>query len=94
MTGQYFDNNPSLGHDIHAYQYQFNGKNYRFLTDSGVFSRQYLDFGSENLILSFVPKKTASTVLDLGCGYGPIGIMLKGSYPHLDVTLVDVNNRA
>ncbi len=94
MSGQYFDNNPSLRHDIHAYQYQFNGKNYRFLTDSGVFSRQYLDFGSENLIQSFVPKQGASKVLDLGCGYGPIGILLKGTYPQLDLTLVDVNERA
>jgi 16S rRNA (guanine1207-N2)-methyltransferase len=59
-----------------------------------VFSRQYLDFGSQNLIQSFVLKQGASKVLDLGCGYGPIGILLKGTYPQLDLTLVDVNERA
>lgn len=94
MSGQYFDNNPSLGHDIHAYQYDFNGKNYRFLTDSGVFSRSYIDFGSETLIKSITFDDKPLRALDLGCGYGPIGIILKSQFPNLSFTLSDVNERA
>lgn len=94
MSGQYFDNNPSLGHDIHAYQYDLNGKNYRFLTDSGVFSRSYIDFGSETLIKSITFDHKPLKALDLGCGYGPIGIILKSQFPNLTFTLADVNERA
>lgn len=94
MSGQYFENNPGLKHDIHEYNLSMNGINFRFLTDSGVFSRDYLDFGSKTLIEAFRPFDGALKCLDLGCGYGPIGIILKKTYPHLSWTLADINPRA
>ena len=94
MSGQYFENNSGLKHDIHEYSLSMNGKTFRFLTDSGVFSRNYFDFGSRNLVELFKPFEGAKSFLDLGCGYGPIGTIVKKMYPLLDVSLSDVNPRA
>lgn len=94
MSGQYFENNPGLKHDIHEYSLSNNGKTFRFLTDSGVFSRNYFDFGSKTLVETFNPFEGAKSFLDLGCGYGPIGTIVKKMYPLLDVSLSDVNPRA
>jgi len=66
-------------------------KKYYFLTDSGVFSRGGLDYGSRFLIET-IPKITGK-VLDIGCGYGPIGIIL-GDTNDISVTMSDINNRA
>lgn len=94
MSGQYFDNNPSLKHKSLEYQVQINGKTYRFLTDSGVFSRTFIDFGTKTLIESFNTLKTGLSVLDLGCGYGPVGIIMKKSHPTFKVLSTDINKRA
>lgn len=68
---------------------------------SGLFSLKKPDFGSELLIKTFkLPdtlsddKKTNLEVLDLGCGYGIIGITLKKHYSDINVTMIDVNDRA
>ncbi len=94
MSGQYFENNPGLKHDIHEYSLSMNGNTFRFLTDSGVFSRNFFDFGSKSLVEIFKPYEGAKSFLDLGCGYGPIGTIVKKTFPFLDVTLSDVNPRA
>ena len=63
-----------------------------FLTDAGVFSKKMIDFGSQVLLycLAFQP---GETVLDVGCGYGPLGLSLaKAQGVH--ATMVDVNTRA
>lgn len=77
-------------------QYVFNYKNNRFVftSDAGVFSKNYIDFGSYTLINSFVPAKTDASLLDVGCGYGPIGITLAKLNPSFNVTMVDINERA
>jgi 16S rRNA (guanine1207-N2)-methyltransferase len=69
------------------------GKSFEFLTASGVFSRQRVDLGTRLLIESMrVPE--SGCVLDLGCGYGAIGIAAAAFNPRLYVVLVDVNVRA
>lgn len=67
-------------------------KTYTIETDHGVFSKQGLDYGSRVLLESILPLE-ASSILDLGCGYGPIGIVLKKE-TNAVVTLVDINQRA
>lgn len=94
MSGQYFSNNPDLKHDLQSYKIEINGQEYRFLTDAGVFSKKYLDFGTKTLLSVLEVSADAKTLLDLGCGYGPIGIVMKRRYEHLLVTLSDVNERA
>jgi 16S rRNA (guanine1207-N2)-methyltransferase len=55
-----------------------------------------MDYGSELLLETFIAECPARTgrLLDLGCGYGPVGIVLKRVFPALDVTLSDINTRA
>ena len=94
MSGQYFSNNPDLKHDLQSYKIEINGQEYRFLTDAGVFSKKYLDFGTKTLLSVLEVSADAKSLLDLGCGYGPIGVVMKRRYEHLLVTLSDVNERA
>ncbi len=70
------------------------GNHFSFTTDHGVFSRNEVDFGSRTLIEAFVDPGTEGKLLDLGCGYGPVGLSLAKAYPHRQVVLSDVNERA
>jgi 16S rRNA (guanine1207-N2)-methyltransferase len=68
-------------------------KKLAFLTDHGVFSKSGLDFGSRLLIETVIDIK-AENVLDVGCGYGPIGIAYKMFNPEANLVMTDVNDRA
>jgi 16S rRNA (guanine1207-N2)-methyltransferase len=69
------------------------GRPFEFLTASGVFSKQRVDLGTRLLIESMLlPKKGCA--LDMGCGYGAVGIAVAAFNPRLYVILVDVNARA
>jgi 16S rRNA (guanine1207-N2)-methyltransferase len=65
-----------------------------FITSSGVFSPRRIDPGSRLLVLNTPPPKTKEKVLDLGCGYGFIGISLAKLYPKSSFFLTDSNSRA
>ena len=52
-----------------------------FKTDAGVFSKGEVDFGSRLLIENFVMPELEGDVLDVGCGYGPIGLSIAASFP-------------
>ena len=69
------------------------GKPFEFLTASGVFSKRRVDLGTRLLIESMVLPKDGC-VLDVGCGYGPVGIAAAAFNPCLNVVMVDVNYRA
>src|SRR5690625_7697170 len=64
------------------------------MSDVGVFSKNEVDFGSRLLIEQFEVPDISGDILDLGCGYGPIGIVLADQYPDRSVTMVDINERA
>lgn len=69
------------------------GKPFEFLTASGVFSKKRVDLGTRLLIESMLlPKRGCA--LDIGCGYGAVGIVAAAFNPRLYVVLVDVNARA
>jgi len=69
------------------------GQSFEFLTASGVFSKTRIDLGTRLLVESMVlPKK--GRVLDVGCGYGAVGIAAAASNRDLHLTMVDVNERA
>jgi 16S rRNA (guanine1207-N2)-methyltransferase len=87
----YYTPDPDLPHDIAVFRYGIKGRDLQFFTDAGVFSRQKVDYGS-NLLINFLPP-LEGRVLDLGCGYGPIGISLAALNPHIDMTMVDINRR-
>lgn len=63
-----------------------------FLTDAGVFSKKMIDYGSR-VLLSALEFNKKETLLDVGCGYGTLGLTLAKAQ-ELEVTLVDINQRA
>jgi len=67
-------------------------KNFEFYTASGVFSKDRLDKGSELLLNNCIIKENFK-ILDLGCGYGVIGIVLKKIFPKTEVVMSDINER-
>lgn len=69
------------------------GRRYTFLTDNGVFSKGEVDFGSRLLLESIPIDEVGAKVLDVGCGYGVLGIVIS-SISEAKVDMVDVNHRA
>jgi 16S rRNA (guanine1207-N2)-methyltransferase len=67
---------------------------YLFKTVSGIFSYKKLDLGTKVLIENMVIKKKPSQILDLGCGYGIIGIVIAYESPESSVYFIDINKRA
>ncbi|WP_270300912.1 class I SAM-dependent methyltransferase [Streptococcus infantarius] len=92
MTKMYYAENPDSAHDIHELKVTLLGQSFTFLTDSGVFSKKMVDYGSQ-VLLNTLDFEKGKTLLDLGCGYGPLGISL-AKVQGVKPTMVDVNNRA
>lgn len=91
--GHYFTNELDLKSNQKLHQVTIKNRVFNFLTDHGVFSKKNLDFGTQFLIETLI-ETNYDRVLDLGCGYGPIGVILKSFNPLSKVDLVDVNERA
>lgn len=72
---------------------KIENKEYNFLTDNGVFSKDKFDTGSRILVETILETDLSGDILDLGSGYGPIGIILNDFY-NQHVTMVEVNERA
>ena len=92
MSKMYYAENPDAAHDIHELRVDLLGEKMTFLTDAGVFSKKMVDFGSQ-LLLKCLEVNQGETVLDVGCGYGPLGLSLAKAYG-VQATMVDINNRA
>lgn len=88
----YYAENPDSAHDIHELKVTLLGQSFTFLTDSGVFSKKMVDYGSQ-VLLNTLDFEKGKTLLDLGCGYGPLGISL-AKVQAVKPTMVDINNRA
>ncbi len=88
----YYAENPDSAHDIHELKVTLLGQSFTFLTDSGVFSKKMVDYGSQ-VLLNTLDFEKGKTLLDLGCGYGPLGISL-AKVQDVKPTMVDINNRA
>lgn len=89
----YFTDKPETPHDEKLLTTTLRGQEFSFYTDSGVFSKDAVDFGSRTLIETMVIPDGAA-VLDMGCGWGPVGITAARINPAGTVLLVDVNTRA
>ncbi|HET1045667.1 TPA: class I SAM-dependent methyltransferase [Streptococcus pneumoniae] len=87
----YYAENPDAAHDIHELRVELLGQKMTFLTDAGVFSKKIVDFGSQ-LLLKCLEVNQGETVLDVGCGYGPLGLSLAKAYG-VQATMVDINTR-
>lgn len=93
MSEHYYTQKPGGAHDRRLHESELRGRRYRFVTDSGVFSKSGVDFGSRLLIetMDFAPD---AQVLDVGCGYGPIGLSAAVLAHEGTVTMIDINERA
>jgi 16S rRNA (guanine1207-N2)-methyltransferase len=89
----YFTERPKSKPRKAEFSLNVNGMPLHFETIAGVFSKKGLDKGSEVLLKHMkLPEK--GDILDLGCGYGVIGIVAAISRPKCKVTLADINQRA
>lgn len=95
MTNHYYSQEPTTEHDFEQWSFELKGKNFQFVTDSGVFSRETVDFGSRVLIDTFNWEELPADgkILDVGCGYGPIGLAIAFASQRF-VEMVDINSRA
>ena len=90
----YFTNNKDLRSEIKTLNIEKNGFLFTFYSDLGVFSKNHIDYGSRILVDSILKSNEEFTsLLDVGCGYGFIGITLS-KIKSCPVLLSDVNTRA
>lgn len=91
----YFSNNPNIKSELRTIQVRFSDIDLTFCSDNGVFSKNKIDFGSSSLMQSLFKhyKGNFKKALDVGCGYGFMGITLAKKYG-CEVDMVDVNQRA
>lgn len=89
----YFTND-NLDSNIQKLNVKIFDINFTFYTDNGVFSKDRLDFGTRTFLENLpIDEMQDSTILDVGCGYGPIGIILS-KLTSSKITMIDVNRRA
>lgn len=93
MADHYYTNRPTTAHDRKEWDAVLRGSKLRFVSDAGVFSKGGVDYGSRTLIESLTIPVDAK-VLDVGCGYGPIGLSAARIASQGHVTMIDVNTRA
>jgi len=92
--GHYFENKPPEIIKQYTVSYTLGGRSFSLLASSGIFAKQGLDAGSRLLINVLLQDTLTGNCLDLGCGYGPVGLTLASLNPNVKVTLADVNDRA
>lgn len=94
MADHYYTKNPNTKSAPRQWTTALRGRNFVFTTDAGVFSKGEVDFGSRLLIDSFTEPEIEGDILDVGCGYGPVGLAIASLVPERTVQMVDVNERA
>jgi 16S rRNA (guanine1207-N2)-methyltransferase len=87
------ENEENLKSEPSTYVFKYKDHEFTFKTDNGVFSKKFIDFGSYTMLNYFKPNQLEGDILDVGCGYGPIGIILSVLH-NKKVTMVDINERA
>jgi 16S rRNA (guanine1207-N2)-methyltransferase len=93
MDEHYFSADPSVPFRRESFDCEVWGRRLTFATGAGVFSRGHLDHATAVLLRETDPP-SSGRILDLGCGYGVIGLAIAAASPETMVTGVDVNERA
>src|SRR3989475_6030423 len=93
MSNHYFSPRPQVGSRPKQIRVRLRGREWTFLSDRGVFARSGVD-GGTRLLVETMRIASADHVLDIGCGYGPVGLVAAWLAPDGQAVLVDVNERA
>ena len=93
MNDHYYTRTPRSESKPVDCEYTYRGIPLSFRTDTGVFSKGEVDTGTR-LLLEALPEEMSGEILDLGCGWGVIGISIAKKWPETNVTMADVNLRA
>lgn len=93
MNEHYYSEDPTCESHPAEVHFTYRGHSFSMQSDAGVFSRGELDAGSR-ILLSALPEVLTGDILDLGCGWGPIGISIGIAFPSCRVTFSDTNKRA
>lgn len=92
-THYYSKTQENVKSNPNVYTFNFREHTFRFHTDNGVFSKDYIDYGSFALLKAFKPNDLKEDILDMGAGYGPIGITISNLY-NRHVVMCEINERA
>ena len=93
MNDHYYTRDPQSASRPAECEFTYRGIRLTFRTDAGVFSRGEVDTGTR-VLLEALPEEMHGEILDLGCGWGVIGICVARRWPDTRVTMADVNLRA
>lgn len=93
MTDHYYSRSPQASHARQTFEVTVRNVTLTFVTDAGVFSKHRLDYGSE-LLIKHLSIPMHARFLDVGCGYGAIGLFAAALNESAEVTMLDVNERA
>ncbi|OLC30992.1 MAG: hypothetical protein AUH31_03455 [Armatimonadetes bacterium 13_1_40CM_64_14] len=93
VGSHYFDERPPVASRPRKIRARLRGREWTFVTDRGVFGRDAVDAGTR-LLIETMRLAPTDHVLDVGCGYGPVGLVAAVSASAGRVVLVDVNARA
>ncbi len=89
----YYSNQPTSESEERILEYKIKDKTIFFLSDNGVFSKNHVDFATNLLINTILNEEIKGALLDVGCGYGAIGITLAKFFT-ISLTMLDINQRA
>ncbi len=94
MSEHYYSKKPQTESKPRQWKFTLLGSTFLFETDTGVFSKSEVDFGSRVLIETFELPDVEGAILDVGCGYGPIGLSIAKKHPDRLICMMDINERA
>lgn len=94
MSEHYYSKKPSVLSQRETIHEEVRGEKLAYIVDRGVFSRGGIDFGSRLLLENFSVPEADGEIMDVGCGWGPLGLTIAALYPERTVHLTDVNERA
>jgi len=90
----YFQYDSSIISNEKQIEFSIDGRKIKLFTDNGVFSKNRIDEGTLVLLEAIVPLRLTGRILDLGCGYGPLGLTIALTSPLCSVDMSDINVRA
>ena len=93
MQDHYFTQSPASPMRTHKVVYNTGSHSISLTTADGVFSKHEVDFGSDLLIKTILMEQPFDSLLDMGCGYGVIGISLSKVFM-CRALMCDINERA